>query len=87
MDNTSGEYRHDGICPRCHKPYIYVGDIIGDTENKVCQCYSGWNYRYNNVYYQTGWVCPICGKVNAPWKSECDGPHFTITYTSTSTKE
>jgi len=22
--------------------------------------------------YQVGWVCPKCGKVNAPWKSSCD---------------
>jgi hypothetical protein len=21
-----------------------------------------------------GWICPKCGKVNAPWKSECDCP-------------
>jgi len=20
----------------------------------------------------TGWICPSCGKVNAPWKGECD---------------
>ena len=20
---------------------------------------------------QYGWVCPICGKVNAPWLSQC----------------
>ena len=21
---------------------------------------------------QTGWVCPLCGKVNAPWAPSCD---------------
>lgn len=25
----------------------------------------------------TGWVCPKCGKVNAPWKESCD---CVITY-------
>ena len=23
-------------------------------------------------YGQTGWICPKCGKVLAPWMSECD---------------
>lgn len=22
--------------------------------------------------YQYGWVCPKCGRVNAPWKGTCD---------------
>ena len=29
----------------------------------------------NNMYagfVQQGWQCPVCGKVHAPWVSECD---------------
>lgn len=26
------------LCPRCGKPYIYVGDIIGNIEDYVCTC-------------------------------------------------
>lgn len=25
-----------------------------------------------NKYIQQGWQCPVCGKVHAPWASECD---------------
>ena len=30
-------------------------------------------YYYNNeLPPQQGWICPKCGRVNAPWKSGCD---------------
>lgn len=29
----------------------------------------------------TGWQCPICGKVLAPWIIECDGDHIKIEIT------
>lgn len=32
----------------------------------------------NNMQY--GWVCPKCGKVNAPWKDSCDC-YLNIPYT------
>ena len=35
----------------------------------------------NNV----GWICPCCGKANAPWNPSCDckgGVGFTVTNTS-----
>lgn len=31
---------------------------------------------------ERGWVCPLCGKANAPWKPECDC-HKSSTYTTT----
>ena len=33
---------------------------------------------------QQGWVCPLCGKANAPWAPSCDchikGKTMTATY-------
>ena len=26
---------------------------------------------WDNQYVRTGWQCPVCGKVNAPWMSQC----------------
>ena len=31
---------------------------------------------YNGNVYQTGWVCPKCGRVLAPWMSECPCYYF-----------
>jgi hypothetical protein len=25
-----------------------------------------------------GWQCPLCGRVNAPWKTECDCTNRTF---------
>lgn len=32
------------------------------------------NFGLNDfsVWGQTGWICPKCGRVNAPWKGTCD---------------
>lgn len=42
--------------------------VTSESYSKTIGCpyYSG----ENNMSY--GWVCPVCGKVNAPWKESCD---------------
>ncbi len=41
-------------------------------------------YYYNNeLPPQQGWVCPKCGRVNAPWKSSCDCVSTQTTGTGT----
>ena len=32
---------------------------------------------------QQGWECPRCGKINAPWVSQCDCPKTQYTVTTT----
>lgn len=34
-------------------------------------------------YIQQGWQCPVCGKVYAPWVSECDCHKIEVTGTTT----
>ena len=40
------------------------------------------SYEYTVPNYQQGWVCPKCGRVNAPWVASCfctAGKGWTIT--------
>jgi len=38
-----------------------------------------------------GWVCPVCGRVNAPWKATCDcngnSNYGTYAYTKNKTEK
>lgn len=68
---------HTSHCSKCGKPFIYVGDIIGDPKDYICQC----NVKRQWQPYQNyGWTCPQCGKVNAPFVRECDhGQGYKVT--------
>ena len=39
---------------------------------------------YQKSKAEQGWECPRCGRINAPWKSQCDcsGGYWTTTWTS-----
>ena len=34
----------------------------------------------SQIIVQYGWVCPKCGRVNAPWKDHCDCNESTIPF-------
>lgn len=79
------EWTWNSTCPKCHKPYIYYGDVPegGWTKGSepYCTCSEEKDDRFNPVGY--GWVCPICKTVNAPWVSQCPGQHFKFVTTNT----
>lgn len=68
------DINYAGNCPKCGKPYYYIGDPIGDVSQLICQCNNkkAVQPNYAPVY---GWVCPICGAVYAPWVGKCEGYH------------
>ena len=63
-------YIGSSICPKCGKPYIYIGDPIDNIRDVVCVC--DGDYRFHFTRPTQGWICPRCGKSHAPWVSECD---------------
>lgn len=80
--NTSDGWVNEGLCKKCGKPFIYIGDVpeggfIKGSEpyctcnknNHLTKAYSGsqLNFNWNNQ----GWTCPKCGKVFAPHINEC----------------
>ena len=68
---TAGAVTFDSYCPICGKPYCYF-DPIADIEDRICKC-------NKQSFSPTGWICPRCGKVNAPWVSGCNCPNYTVT--------
>ena len=56
------------------------------TTGKSYQCKIGSDILYPNkepVFKQYGWVCPLCGRANAPWLGQCPcQPKKTWTFIS-----
>lgn len=53
---------------------VQLGDTTGTTSG------TSYTWRSPNHTAERGWECPRCGRINAPWKSQCDcsGYHWTI---------
>lgn len=55
-------------CPKCGK---FVGVVVGDyPQEAFCDC-NKQSYA-SLIYGTTGWECPRCHKINAPWMQHCD---------------
>lgn len=58
MTNTTGG---NYICSKCR---MGVNDLVYKPQNCDMPMPGGFSLQY-------GWVCPKCGRVLAPWVSEC----------------
>lgn len=98
FDKTdSNGWTYNGRCPKCGKPYIYVGDVPPGGFTKGLEPYCTCNEnKYNinrdssNIFISgnQGWVCPKCGKVFSPSIFECwycNNTNITNTWSSTGT--
>ena len=67
---TAGNDTVPDKCPRCGKPYYYLGDWFDDSP-PICDCgiKQWWGGRENSS--AGGWECPKCKRVYAPHVKEC----------------
>ena len=73
----------NGYCPKCGKPYTYIGDVVGDPKSYICQC----DVNIPSVFgvHLQGWECPRCHQINAPFVQKCDCKPATVSVTTTNT--
>ena len=71
-NNGTGVTDYTGsICPKCGKPYIYIGDET--TVPMYCTCKKDADYIGDeiNPYTPIGWQCPNCKRIYAPHVDDC----------------
>lgn len=81
------------FCPKCHKPYFYVGDVpIGGFPKGLepyCTCpydnQSPNRLIFDPPFAYYGWICPVCGAGLAHHVTmcPCKAPKWEITCTIT----
>lgn len=98
MDRTDGGgWSYNGLCNKCGKPYVYVGDVPPNgfmtgsepyctcNENKhIFKTYSDKGNIF--ISNEKGWICPKCNKVFSPSIIECiycNGISVTSTWITT----
>ena len=61
-----------GICPTCHKPKYYIGDVPegGFTQGMEPWCTCGVPNKATR-HMSVGWICPKCGVAVNPDKTTC----------------
>lgn len=62
---------------------VQTGDVVTGTSTSTSYTYSNHSNKA-----EKGWECPRCGRINAPWKSQCDcaGDLYQITCDDSTTK-
>ena len=81
---TTGDINN--LCNQCTgRPIINIPRIFGPAPGHFDPPPEYPPFETPN-YGQSGWMCPRCGQVNAPWKPKCDCPPPSITTTDTQLK-
>ena len=56
---------------------VQVGESTTGTSTSTT-----WHCPYTQPKAEQGWECPRCGRINAPWRSQCDCSKNNWTITS-----
>lgn len=72
-----------GYCPKCGKPYVYVGDVIDTHSPPYCTCPQEPSINPSGTgSLMYGWVCPVCGAALSPFTTVCNHGKLEITFNS-----
>ena len=82
QDDSTANDTFSNRCPKCGKPYYYIGDPIGDMSTMICQCHVP-DQVFPNLSSNHGWICPKCGRCFAPSVTECPYCAGSNYYTAT----
>lgn len=59
---------------------VKVGESSTGTSTSTSTTASQWQ-TYNRYKAERGWLCPRCGRINAPWVRQCDcSPSSTVSW-------
>jgi len=65
ISNGTWENTMNRQCPKCGK-WLYLSPVTSGLQ--ICTCPPE---PEPPKQYAEGWVCPVCGRVSAPWVSTC----------------
>ena len=61
---------------------VQVGDSTTGTSTSTS---TTWHCPYTQPKAEQGWECPRCGRINAPWVSQCNCSRRNWTITADQT--
>lgn len=61
---------HGTHCPKCYRPYIYIGDIPPNGFTEGFEPYCTCNVK-KETSKNIGWICPVCGAGLSPFITVC----------------
>lgn len=58
-------------CPKCLKPFVYIGDVPEGGFPKGMAPYCECQNENKSIFGNYGWICPVCGHGLSPYTSTC----------------
>lgn len=79
-ESTAGANVTAYYCEKCGK-LMPLSPYIGTNNPERCSCLIFKSPYSQQTFYNYGWICPVCGRGNAPHSSTCACKPFEYKFT------